>query len=478
MSSNKIAISQHASGSRIPSALAPRIQSLFRNKKPQIESIRDAAREVHKVVFEPKTPRKMLVEHFELGQEIDAINFKISGRNASPAAMETQNLMINFLAELLVNEVPINDAFITQLQDLEAEYARAGQNDIIGQWRYGKLLQIKEMAENKYMTAYYAFMLSIPHAQRLASSLRMQFSDLRAVNESILNMIRLLRQFGVKSCFFADGITTPAGRYWLFSDPKIELRRTDGLDGSDFMSFLNSTIGALVLIALSHRPRLGEKPLVFSSERTDGGGSRTHMHTGVPSDVAWYMRAQDGELDMLSYGASGALSVRKVFKEAGKETEYELLRLAHLMRLFDLTVPIERVRKYPPLPRARMHYGVARYLMPSILPALISPTIILPRVKYIEDERRAFTETETESNRDKDHTISVRNPNAPHLVSGHLRRLPPNYKPSEQARELAWEEQGINLSPDSGYTYVKTHEQGKLNSIPQAVRTIPGPGSL
>lgn len=79
--------------------------------------------------------------------------------------------------------------------------------------------------------------------------------------------------------------------------------------------------------------------------------------------------------------------------------------------------------------------------------------IFLPRVQY---DLTAYQDRAREITRDVRVTLS------PHLVSGHIRRLPEGWNRSEEA-EAAAAEFGIKL--DDGQTFVRPHERGEVEQL-------------
>lgn len=77
----------------------------------------------------------------------------------------------------------------------------------------------------------------------------------------------------------------------------------------------------------------------------------------------------------------------------------------------------------------------------------------IPRVRY---DLSAYEGTDSKISEEVRITLS------PHLVSGHLRRLPEGHKPSEQAKQHA-QDFGITLAP--GHTFVRPHRKNEVEQM-------------
>jgi hypothetical protein len=152
------------------------------------------------------------------------------------------------------------------------------------------------------------------------------------------------------------------------------------------------------------------------------------------------------------------MPIRDIFEAQGKLGEYRLLRLAHTLHLYDLTVPITVVRQMPTLPQA----GSLQMTQGNPIRQLLDPKLILPRIKELFQNRaalqRALEQEIEEANTD---TRRRRSPQR-HECTGHARLLPPGKRASASARALAAHE-GINLAPNE--TYVSKHKRGRGQTL-------------
>jgi len=140
-----------------------------------------------------------------------------------------------------------------------------------------------------------------------------------------------------------------------------------------------------------------------------------------------------------------------------KEYEYELLRMASILRLWDLVVPLEISNKAPRLPSTTtFREKIATLIQPK--KQLFDPRLIVPRVRLLETPGIANAlELEMEIGIDTAEK-RARAEMRKHDVIGHVRKLHQGYKASVDARMRAAEE-GITLH--DGETYVVTHKRGK-----------------
>jgi hypothetical protein len=123
-----------------------------------------------------------------------------------------------------------------------------------------------------------------------------------------------------------------------------------------------------------------------------------------------------------------------------------------MLRLWDLVVPLIRVRQTPQLMRSKNGW-IER--MTHISDPSITPDLILPRIRLIEDHsaeiRNELTEEVDAADIETSHRIGH------HNVTDHVRHLPLGKKASPEAVSRAILH-GITLH--EGETYVRKHERG------------------
>jgi hypothetical protein len=159
-----------------------------------------------------------------------------------------------------------------------------------------------------------------------------------------------------------------------------------------------------------------------------------------------------GELD-LSFGMEIA-PIRRFYEDAGKGHFYQMIRLGLAIKLFELMVPLEILKKVPGAGIVASVRDIVAKMVPKLSPIR---DLFTPRFRVLEDQNAVLQAMEEELER-ADQETARRNLRK-HEVINHIRRLPQGHHPSPQARHLAMEELGVELAENE--TYVRKHVRGK-----------------
>jgi len=265
----------------------------------------------------------------------------------------------------------------------------------------------------------------------------------------LMGEIKSLRKYGVKPSLFQDGMLHASDQAWVLNNP------------SDFRfdrayNVIPAETEALILLA--------DRSSVRSLKPEE---VRQNLH-GTPSPAyRMNLRATvritlDGEGELYCIGSNNLLSVRDVFEDRGAGREYELLRLSQVLRLYDLVVPIKTVSRLPGLPQQPEGLvGRVKSLFTNPEDELLD--LVLPRVKRVENRPEELqNELKQEVEKAAEET-EKRRAKREHEVVGHIRQLPDDHSPSQEARERAREELGVELSDNE--TYVRRHSRGEGDPV-------------
>ncbi len=280
--------------------------------------------------------------------------------------------------------------------------------------------------------------------------------DVDAVSDEIAVGIDQLRAYGVKPCVFNDGLLQPAGTSWVFGDG-YDLRRTVDPDGQ--WDFLASSLAVTILTPEHEVRRTGR---VAPSTRIEVSGQARMVGFGL--DVRALLSASIYEGGRMTADPEiGVIPLDMYFAQSGRRAMFPIFRLIHLLRLYDLVVPVEAMRQaalpgWPgrPVseagrqPRQARREPPERFFRTLVVPRLrlLGDTGALDRAMAHEvDDARRLTERLTTKLMDR------------HDIVGFLRPLPLGRRATDRARTLALQERGIAAIPE-GYTYVKNHSRG------------------
>lgn len=319
-----------------------------------------------------------------------------------------------------------------------------------------KLWNANNTLSNKFGSHWLSSALVVPSGLKLElDRVRAVCGDLGALATELMQALREHRKYSVKPAYFQDGVAHRPEQAWAVLDPL-----DFSVPEADRMGIYTAKDGWIVLADQADITSLKPQKSVLK-----GRSYRMKaVDMGFPAHLNWFMDA-DGEF----YGTpSGLLPIRPIFEEIDNAAGYDLVRLAHILRLYDLTVPLAVVKRFPGLP----HQGPLRSPNPAQAssPRLFSPEIIVPRLRAIVHERSAMArEFEREYAEDEERT---RNRVRTHECVGHARVLPPGHRASAQAIALA-AESGVTLSP--GETWVRKHQRGSGQPLDAPCRAVKRP---
>lgn len=270
----------------------------------------------------------------------------------------------------------------------------------------------------------------------MGSKLGMDHIDLPQVNTDIAGELAALRRYGVKPAIYKDGLLQGPKESWILAPTPVV---TPGITG------------IAVLSSATDLANLGYHPV-------DTGGIREAYAMDLKAAVAFEISAA-GNL----YLRSGyeAIDVGEMMAAMQMSDTYECLRIIQLLRLYDLIVPLEVVRKLPAWPTASPLRIVTR-LTRGVLS--LSPDLILRRVRALENPNLLIKLLDQEIEA-AEHDTALRSPRKTrrHEVVSFVRRLPDGRHPTPEARQRARDEIGIELADNE--TYVRQHERGTGDKI-------------
>jgi hypothetical protein len=244
---------------------------------------------------------------------------------------------------------------------------------------------------------------------------------LKGLADSLFAEMKQMRRYGVKDCFFDDGILQPDGDAWLFLGPDQNL--------------LLEKMMIFARINLVKQSSLDPaKPYVDRQMRQSTTGIPVTMDVYTFDDVARCDILVNGEL---GHSFAETSPLRDIFAGSDLEGVYESLRVAHLMRLWDLIVPVEVVRKEAQI-RHRNEFPTIAGQLDAVIAEF--PELIVPRIRYIE-RRSAHTDIEKEIEEDRKETISrlPKKQQKKFYLPWWWRRLPPGKNAGKKARAKAIE---------------------------------------
>lgn len=220
---------------------------------------------------------------------------------------------------------------------------------------------------------------------------------------------------------------------------------------------------------------------------TTVGDEKNHRLTGFPADCYFSVRP-DGSLSLDE--DFGVAPLSELFDQLGIGDAYPVYHLVHLLRVYDLVVPVEKIRDLPSLARI-VRSAPAQGMAPDATATRHQlwerlPFITMPRLRLMDNPEALRIASEQELARAEAVTAareaeiarqdsvappppSAHEPRRQHRVEGFVRPLPPGQHASPTAIAKAWEEKRIVLKP--GETYVKIHDRGSGPAMPVGHRT-------
>ncbi|MFZ2803823.1 MAG: hypothetical protein WA001_01225 [Patescibacteria group bacterium] len=288
-------------------------------------------------------------------------------------------------------------------------------------------------------------------ALRFIERLRDSGHDPDALCRTVVDALHERRKYGVKPAYFQDGLVHAPPQAWLILD-------TDEVRSRE-MDPLGLNRGCMAWFALANKSDiigLDTRP------RTEDGLPTLLLGLEFPTYFQWFLD-REGEFHMQP---NGSMPVRSVYRAAGKEDEYSLVKLVNILRLYNLTVPLRIVEELsettPPYDASGGSHD------PGIRPpSLLDPRLVLQRIRRLTENPESLTQAfDEEAGRDEERTLRRI---GRHDCVGHARRLPAGHRASPRARNLAAQE-GIVLEPNE--TYVQKHKRGEGNEAQRPHRAV------
>jgi hypothetical protein len=415
-----------------------RLREFLALKQPTRADFVDTACWIISEFFRGRTFADNLQAFLNVAFSIDQAKIQVVGQNGSTLA---SNMLIQFVGSIWIVGTHIEDDGPTELID---SLLALTKDDEWGRWFYPKLNHVNRILVSKINIAIFAFDAQLTDKERerfdaLEASLGKSLSQ---ITDEMVMALHEHRAYGIKPCFFRDGVFHKKEDAWLFTD-------VDELRDPEFDIFgLRSDAFAWIQLTSLETLKSAEvtrHEVVIDAEQ----GIRTY---GVGVDAMSTLDFILNRSGSLTFGEVGAFSVRDLFRVMGREREFDVLRYSLVLQLFDLVVPVKIVRGLPSLPVHRPR----RPTEPSALEDLFNPKLVLPRIKILGNQPdlvRALDEEATE----EEEGLKRRSPRR-HECSGGRRELPPGKHASPEARARA-AAAGIELKENQ--TFVKKHKRGK-----------------
>ena len=290
--------------------------------------------------------------------------------------------------------------------------------------------------------------------QRFSHFLLEAIDSVKGESNALLQAIRKYQAYGVKNCYFQDGIFTTPQEVWIVSNYE------DLLTEGSLTSAHSALDEYLCLMGLGPRSGISQG---IGFELLEKQNHFQKCQMTCETSFAFHLR-RDGELD---FSTSGTVPLRDRFQGQEASISYEILRLTSLLHLHDLVVPLEIVLQSPPLPTTTNQGVLADVPVARAFRAnkLLDPTLVLRRIRLLEqhnDQISNMLEREIEEAANSDEH-STRRTMREHGVIWTTRRLPKGHKPSFEARERAKEYLDRPLADNE--TFVSAHTRGSGERI-------------
>ena len=430
--------------------IASLIQAFARKEKPNPEEIISTSKKVYNYLPKPKDADAAFQAALDFTSTVNNCFVRAKGATKDSHYGErleacVELLILNDLANDLDSLRASREKVLSLESQLPPQEGSSG-------WFNIKVHKYRMFLENKIGTLYMANSLSIPDGQNAWNDMLSLIKGTDAI-ANIMGNLNELRRYGVKSSYFQDNKTHAPGETWLFMDHLMFKNAAPNL------FYPANPIAAIMLAKKS-------EILSKKSVRIDTI-SGTHLNAfgelipsvklNIDGRQLWSID-KNGVLDATE--GIGLLPVKKIFEDAGKEREYHIIQALHVLRLYDLVVPLSIVSQNPSL---RPEKNLASRLIDRVAgrpEGIIEPQIILPRLKTLDDRKLMEYELEREIELAEKDTIERSNREMRrHEVIDHVRRLPAGYHPSQTAIKAA-AEIGIKLGQNE--TLVKKHYRGNL----------------
>ena len=404
-----------------------------------MDELRQLVSEMFETYFSGKKFGEMIDIYLELCHLIDRTKVNIFGADAPT---DGSNAIMFALANEIIRRISVENPLEMAL--LEKRFNELGLNDEKEGWNYAKLATFRSAYHSKLALTLYSHTMMVPNARQKLDDVSRLFPDAQTALTHLMSELHRLKMYGIKNAYFTDGIMQRDNQVWVIMD--------------------HQALGKFHHINITERPETMAMILLAKEQNvrdynakveliTKGEGSITKLDLGFEPDLIMNISTR-GELYYGNYEIP-YLSVGDIFRKDDKEAEYELLRYAQIMRLWDLMVPVTRVRQ---VSTARRQGNLIERILH--ISQAITPDLILPRVRLIEDhaqEVQAELEREIEEADERTKRVIGR-----HDVTHHIRHLPTGRHASPDAIQNA-HDHGFELKP--GETYVRKHERGSGEAI-------------
>jgi hypothetical protein len=392
---------------------------------------------IHKSTIGNRPAERAFDTFREIAEGIDSAAVRAVGLDGTATVSD---MLIRTLAVVAVNDLDLTPESIQHmnrfLDDLE------GQKHHPLAWQYRGAIVFKEHAHNKLETLFHANWLELDNAGSEIDALRAAVPDINAATRQLMENMARLRRYGIKSCFWRDGVTHSKDDAWIFLDPR------------DY-PLSETYLGGTPLLQVYLAARKWIKNLkVEEAVETIGDYRTSCINLGFRRYTYWNMDP-NGEFQ-LGDTPFGMAPVRNLYASAGKETEYEVMRFLHMLRLFDLLVPISvssTLEHLPTVFRARKDGGAEKKKIKAPqISRLIMPRLFLIRseesIQGLEEGLRSEEEEDRQITAER---ASVRD----HPIIDHIRRLPEGHHATPSALAKA---KGAGFPPlGKNETYVQRH---------------------
>lgn len=253
-----------------------------------------------------------------------------------------------------------------------------------------------------------------------------------------------LRTYGIKNVYWRDGWSHDPDLCWSYLDPNLLEERIIGSN----CFWLHR---AVVVISLGEAIAEEQVFTVTAGPKAEGRQAEGLI---MPNTLFAFQISDDGTFD--AGLGTGLMPMADIFQRLNRPTEWEVFRLLHLLHLYELLVPMSHVASpsRQPLPRP---IGNSPEERSTWLRRLLHPDILLPRLREIRTLPRFEVALEREVDSALQEQASVE-------VTDHIRQLPPGFRPSQRARELARLHMNGRVLADHE-TYVQKHHRGSGPAI-------------
>ena len=432
------------------------IETEIRLRQPLSEMAMGTARNIYNAYAKGKPLKEQIQVYLDWLMTYDMLHIRTRGKtDFLKNTDKNQTITAVKLTSVFASSISVDEQDVTVLDRWQNQNAEEVRLNIASDERYhnfvGLLIQallaqeiVREYSERHQNPAVESSLLAISKT-----------IDLPSASAQIVEEMSRLRKYGLKNCFFQDGMLHNRSEAWVFIDSTSVYRHT-----RETHKFSDYDLGfrPLALVGLTNRANIKGR-LEYKNSSSEHSDTRF-------IDMPFTMNFELNERgDLAVPNTMGMLKMDDMFRKHEAETLYEMLRFTNLLRLYDLLVPIEVVRKVPKLPsRPPGIMGMVSDMVKSPLRRL-EASLIVPRLKTLEymDPIIAQIENEAELAIQQQTEDAARRQQMRHGVVGHIRRLPEGYACSPEARQRAWDELRLELQDNE--TYVKPHERGKGENL-------------